>query len=60
MTILLLLIPLALVVLSLAVAAFFWASNSGQFDDLESPALSILLDDDRQPPTRTDNKEDAA
>jgi len=48
------LIPLGLVLLIAAVAAFFWAVRSGQFDDLESPAWRILLDDDRAPPTDED------
>ncbi len=50
MSILYLLIPLGLVLLALSVWAFFWAVRRGQFDDLESPALQILLDDDRAPP----------
>jgi len=29
-------------------AAFVWAVRSGQFDDLEGPAHSILMDDDKQ------------
>jgi cbb3-type cytochrome oxidase maturation protein len=45
-----LLIPLALVLLGVAVWAFFWAVRGNQFDDLESPAVQILLDDDRAPP----------
>ena len=36
------------------VAAFFWAVRTGQYDDLESPAWRILLDDDRAPPTEED------
>jgi len=44
------LIPLGLILLIAAVVAFFWAVRSGQFDDLESPAWRILLDDDRAPP----------
>jgi cbb3-type cytochrome oxidase maturation protein len=44
------LIPLGLVLLGVAVAAFFWAVRSGQYDDLESPGWKILLDDDRAPP----------
>ena len=44
------LIPLGLVLLIAAVWAFFWAIKSGQFDDLDSPAWRILLDDDRKPP----------
>ena len=50
MSILYLLIPLGLVLLGLAVWGFFWAVRSGQFDDLDSPAVQILLDDDRAPP----------
>ena len=49
MSILFLLIPLGLLLLAMAVAAFFWATKSGQFDDLESPAWSVVLDDDRAP-----------
>ena len=40
-----LLIPLSLVLVVLAVALFFWAVHAGQFDDLDSPAYRILLDD---------------
>ncbi len=50
MEIIYILIPLGLILLALAVAAFFWAVRSGQFDDLESPAWRIVLDDDRAPP----------
>ena len=49
MTILYLLIPLGLILVAIAVGAFFWATRSGQFDDLESPAWSVVLDDDRAP-----------
>ncbi len=50
MNIIYVLIPLGLLLLVAAVWAFFWAIKSGQFDDLESPAWRILLDDDRAPP----------
>ena len=46
MTILYLLIPLSLILLGLAVWAFFWAVKNGQFDDLEGPAHRILFDED--------------
>jgi cbb3-type cytochrome oxidase maturation protein len=49
MSILYLLIPLGLLLLAIAVAAFFWAVRSGQFDDLETPAMSVLMDDDTKP-----------
>ena len=49
MSILYFLIPLALLILGLAVWAFFWAVGSGQFDDLDTPAMRIVLDDDSKP-----------
>lgn len=45
-----LLIPLSLIVVAVAVWIFFGASDSGQFDDLDGPALRILHDDDANPP----------
>ena len=41
------LIPLSLGLLVLAVGAFVWAVKRGQFDDLDTPALDLLEDDDR-------------
>ena len=49
MSILYLLIPLGLVLIAFAVAVFFWAVRSGQFDDLETPAMSVVMDDDSKP-----------
>ena len=45
MTILFALIPMALVLCLLAVWAFFWAVNTGQFEDLDSAGVSPLEDD---------------
>ncbi|MCL4722348.1 MAG: cbb3-type cytochrome oxidase assembly protein CcoS [Gammaproteobacteria bacterium] len=42
MIILYVLVPLGLLLCALAVWAFFWAVNSGQFDDLELAAGSPL------------------
>jgi cbb3-type cytochrome oxidase maturation protein len=50
MTILLVLIPLGLVLLGLAIAAFVWAVRHGQFDDLEGEGERILYDEDRPAP----------
>ena len=50
MNIIFILIPLSIVLSIAAIWAFFWAIKSGQFDDLDSPAWRILLDDDRKPP----------
>lgn len=41
-----LLIPVAVVLVGLAIWVFFWAVDSGQYDDLDSPAHSILFDDE--------------
>ena len=50
MNVLYLLIPLALILLAGAVWAFFWAVGSGQFDDLDTPAVRGIMDDDERPP----------
>ncbi len=50
MTVLLYLIPIALALGLLGLAAFLWALRSGQFDDLDGAANRILFDDDDPPP----------
>lgn len=42
-----LLIPIALILVAIGIAIFFWAVKSDQFEDLEGPAHSILFDDDK-------------
>ena len=49
MTALYLVLPLALLVASCAVAAFVWTVRSGQLDDVDTPPRRILFDDDPQP-----------
>ena len=39
------LIPFALFLGLCFLAGFFWMTNSGQYDDLDSPPLRMLLDD---------------
>ena len=46
MEILYMLIPLAVVIMVIAVVAFVWTVKSGQYDDMEGPAYRILMDDD--------------
>jgi cbb3-type cytochrome oxidase maturation protein len=46
MSILYIVLPLALVVVAAAVVAFVWAAHRGQFDDLDTPAVRMLYDDD--------------
>jgi len=50
MNILLVLIPVTLVVVGVGVALFFWAVNHQQFDDLDSPGVLPLMDDQPEPP----------
>lgn len=50
MSVLFLVVPLALLLVGVAVAAFAWAARRGQFDDLTTPALRALQDDAEQPP----------
>ena len=57
MSILYLMIPMGILIVIGALWAFFWAVDSGQFDDLESPGWRILLDDDSRPPAGRDQVE---
>lgn len=54
-------IPITLIFIGVGASLFFWASNKGQFDDLDSPAHRILFDDDIAPSAplkdQKDNKE---
>ncbi len=46
MNILAILIPVALLLGGLGLAAFIWSIRTGQYDDLEGAARRILIDDD--------------
>lgn len=50
MEIVYLLIPLSVVLVAIAVIIFIWATNSGQFEDLDTPAWRILRDDESRKP----------
>lgn len=43
------LIPVTLVLLGVALVAWLWAVGSGQFEDLDKAARSILFDDEPAP-----------
>lgn len=49
MEILYVLVPLSVVLVTIAIGIFFWAINSEQFDDLDTPAWRILNDEVRKP-----------
>ncbi len=46
-----LLIPIALGLGLLGLAAFFWSLKSGQFEDLDGAGMRILIDDEEAGPT---------
>ena len=46
MSTLYLLIPLAAILVIIAVVLFLWSIKSGQFEDMEGPGFRILMDDD--------------
>ena len=46
MSVLYIVLPLALVIVGIAVAAFVWATRKGQFDDLETPGMRVVHDDE--------------
>lgn len=46
MEVLFVLIPISIILVAVAIGIFGWAVKSGQYDDMEGPAHSILYDDD--------------
>jgi len=55
MSIIYVLIPIAMLFVLIAVAIFFWAVKTEQFDDLDRQSVSILFDDDKQITPTTSN-----
>lgn len=46
MNIIYFILPLALCLAAVSVWGFFWAARKGQYDDLDTPPLRILLDEE--------------
>jgi cbb3-type cytochrome oxidase maturation protein len=46
MSVLIFLVPLALALGLIGLAAFLWSLRSGQYEDMDGAALRILTDDD--------------
>ncbi|GIU02493.1 MULTISPECIES: cbb3-type cytochrome oxidase assembly protein CcoS [Shewanella] len=58
MSIIYVLIPIAMLFVVVAVAVFFWAVKSEQFDDLDRQSVSILFDEDSTSvPSNTQEKD---
>lgn len=45
MSVIFLVLPLALLIVAVAVGAFVWSARHGQFDDLDTPAIRATQDD---------------
>ncbi len=60
MSIIYVLIPLAIIIVSIAIGVFFWAVKSNQFDDLERQGYSILFDDDIKKESKASSCEESA
>ena len=56
MEIIYLLIPLAVLLVVFVVGGFLWAVRRNQFEDLEGPAHTILMDDDEPQDSSYKNK----
>jgi cbb3-type cytochrome oxidase maturation protein len=52
-SILFIVLPLAILLVGAAVAAFVWAARQGQFDDTRTPAVRMLHDDAEARPEPT-------
>ena len=48
-------LPVALLLALAGVIAFIWSVRSGQMDDLETPALRLLSEDDERRPSPNDD-----
>ena len=48
MEVIIVLVILAILIAGGFLAAFFWATKDGQFDDTFSPSVRILMDNDRE------------
>ena len=46
MSVLFIVLPLAIIIVGAAVWAFVWGVRHGQFDDLDTPATRVALEDD--------------
>lgn len=53
------LIPIALCLGAMGLAAFLWALRNGQYDDLDGAAERILFDDNRPLPPNLSSERDS-
>ena len=64
MEVIYILLPVALIIVIIIIAIFYWAVKSDQFEDLEGPAHRIIMDDDditpKQKPAAANEKANAS
>ncbi len=58
MSVLFVVLPLAFLVAAAMVLAFLWAVRSGQYDDVETPAVRILHDQEPGPASTLPDSEE--
>lgn len=46
MSVLYIVMPIAFLLAAVALLGFIWAARQGQFDDLDTPSLRVVIDDD--------------
>ncbi len=46
MSVILIMLPLALLLAAVGVGAFLWATRNGQFEDLDTPPVRAVFDDE--------------
>ncbi|ABM02775.1 cytochrome oxidase maturation protein, cbb3-type [Psychromonas ingrahamii 37] len=57
MSIIYILIPIAMIFVTIAIIVFFWAVKSNQYDDLDREGVNILFDEDLPaPPIKEDTE----
>jgi len=59
MSVIYIVLPLSLLLVVVAVGFFIWAARGGQFDDLETPAVRVLFDDEEPEPRPADQRDDS-
>ncbi len=59
MEILYLLIPISMIFVVMIAGVFIWSVKSGQYEDMEGPAHSILMDDDGIHSNKDDSDQDS-
>jgi cbb3-type cytochrome oxidase maturation protein len=55
MEIIFILLPASLILAAIALVGFLWSARAGQFEDLDTPARRLLLDEDQQRETGRTN-----